>query len=261
MSKFLLPFLEGRSSPSFFSPTAILLSAIAFAIVISIQTNPFAVLILLLVIVFSGTLTRTRWRMVLSLAARFEIMILFWVLLVPFLYGSTIIASIPLSLVTLNIYQEGLEFGILLGLRMFGLILLFIATLSHMTLVGFVGALRTLRVPVIILGSLLIMLRYIPQFLEERSRMQEAQTLRGFERGTRWERIKSLGFMVGSSIDRGLDRSVTVYEAMKLRGFGRGMIVKGSSFKRKDSVLLILLVSLLFGVVYVIPIVLEVVPI
>ena len=238
-----------------------LMSAIAFAIVLSIQTDPFVVFILILVIAFSGTIARTRWKMVFSLAARFEIVILFWVFLVPFLYGSTIITSIPLSLITLNVYQEGLELGILLGLRMFGLIMLFIATLSHMTLVGFIGALRTLRVPVIILGSLLIMLRYIPQFLEERSRMQEAQTLRGFERGSRWDRIKSLGFMVGSSIDRGLDRSVTVYEAMKLRGFGRGMVVKGSGFKRKDTALAFLLVSLLFSILYVIPIVLEVFPI
>jgi energy-coupling factor transporter transmembrane protein EcfT len=161
---------------------------------------------------------------------------------------------------TLNVYQEGLEFSILIGLRMFALIMLFIATLSHMTLIGFIGALRTLRVPVIILGSLLIMLRYIPQFLEERSRMQDAQKLRGFEKGTRWDRIKSLGFMVGSSIDRGLDRSVTVYEAMKLRGFGKGMIVTGSSFRRKDTVLAFLLTILLLSILIVIPMILEVIP-
>ena len=237
-----------------------LLSAIVIAVIISIQTNPIVVLLLILTIVIFGSITHTRWRFVISLATRFEVVILFWVFLIPFLYGSTVIASIPLSWLTLNVYQEGLEFGILLGLRMFGLIILFIATLSHMTLIGFIGALRTLRVPVIILGSLLIMLRYIPQFLEERSRMQEAQTLRGFERGSRWDRIKSLGFMVGSSIDRGLDRSVTVYEAMKLRGFGRGMVVKGSSFKRKDTVLAFLLIFLILNVLFVIPIILEVIP-
>jgi energy-coupling factor transporter transmembrane protein EcfT len=259
LSKFLLPFIEGQSGPNQFSPTAIFLSAVVFAIIISIQTNLLYVLILVVIVVLSGTIAKTKWRLVISLAARFELVILFWVFLVPFLYGSTIIASIPLPWMTLYIYQEGFEFGILLGLRMFGLITLFVATLSHMTLVEFIGALRTVKVPVIILGSLLIMLRYIPQFLEERSRMQEAQTLRGFERGSRWGRIKSLGFMVGSSIDRGLDRSVTVYEAMKLRGFGRGMIVKGSSFRRKDALLGILLVLLLFSVVFVIPPVLEVI--
>lgn len=237
-----------------------LLSAVVFAIIISIQTNLLYVFILIAIVVFSGTIAKTRWRHVISLAARFEIVILFWVFLVPFLYGSTIMTSIPLPWITLYIYQEGFEFGILLGLRMFGLILLFISTLSHMTLVGFIGALRTLRVPVLILGSLLIMLRYVPQFLEERSRMQEAQMLRGFEKGSRWDRIKSLGFMIGSSIDRGLDRSVTVYEAMKLRGFGRGMMVTGSSFRRKDALLAILLILLLLSVVYVIPPVLEVIP-
>jgi energy-coupling factor transporter transmembrane protein EcfT len=233
---------------------------LAFAVIVSIQINPFVVFLMILVVAITGSITHTRWRVVISLAARFELVILFWVFLVPFLYGSTIIASIPLPWITLHLYQEGLEYGILLGLRMFCLIMLFLATLSHMSLVGFIGALRTLRVPVIILGSLLIMLRYIPQILEERSRMQEAQLLRGFEKGNRWDRIKSLGFMVGSSIDRGLDRSVTVYEAMKLRGFGGGMIVKGAGFRRKDAVLAFLIAMLLLSVVFVIPIVLKVIP-
>ncbi|NHI83734.1 MAG: hypothetical protein EAX81_05480 [Candidatus Thorarchaeota archaeon] len=49
------------------------------------------------------------------------------------------------------------------------------------------------------------MLRYIPLFIEERQRMQDAQSLRGFERGTRTEHIKSLGFLIGSNIDRAFD--------------------------------------------------------
>jgi energy-coupling factor transporter transmembrane protein EcfT len=237
-----------------------LLSALAFAVIISIQTNPIVVLIMILAVAILGSIAHTRWRLVISLAARFELVILFWVFLIPFLYGTTIITTISLPWMTLHFYQEGLEYGILLGLRMLCLIMLFIATLSHMTLIGFIGALRTLRVPVIILGSLLIMLRYIPHILEERSRMQDAQKLRGFEKGNRWDRIKSLGFLVGSSIDRGLDRSVTVYEAMKLRGFGRGMIVKGSGFRREDIALALLLIFLIFNVAYIIPIILEVIP-
>jgi energy-coupling factor transporter transmembrane protein EcfT len=94
------------------------------------------------------------------------------------------------------------------------------------------------------------MLRYIPLFVEERHRMQEAQQLRGFERGERIDRIRSLGFLVGSTIDRAMDRSIHVYESMTLRGFGRGMFVVGAGVKRSDILLflgLILLLLVLFN--------------
>jgi cobalt/nickel transport system permease protein len=131
----------------------------------------------------------------------------------------------------------------------FGVVTLFLAALSHMSLIEFIGALKTLRIPVSILGSLLIMLRYVPLFIEERTRMQEAQQLRGFQRGTLTERIKSLGFLVGSIIDRALDRSVAVYESMTLRGFGHGMFIIGVGPRRKDMLLflgLFLLIVFLF---------------
>ena len=79
--------------------------------------------------------------------------------------------------------------------------------------------------------------------------MQEAQQLRGFQRGTLTERIKSLGFLVGSIIDRALDRSVAVYESMTLRGFGHGMFIIGVGPRRKDMLLflgLFLLIVFLF---------------
>ncbi|MHA1928156.1 MAG: energy-coupling factor transporter transmembrane component T family protein [Candidatus Thorarchaeota archaeon] len=253
MASFLLPFREGRINLKHISPTAMLLSALAVGVIISLQTNPLIVATLLIFILFGGAITGTRWRTVLSLVAKFEIVILFWVLLEPFLFGSTVLYSFPMPWGALNVYHEGIILGILLGLRMTTLAILFLITLSHMSLTEFIGALRTLRVPTTILGSLLIMLRYIPLFITERKRMQEAQSLRGFEKGERTERIKSLGFMVGSSIDRAMDRSITVYESMRLRGFGKSMIIRGSAFKRGDSLFIILIIVILFGVFFIIP--------
>jgi energy-coupling factor transporter transmembrane protein EcfT len=91
------------------------------------------------------------------------------------------------------------------------------------------------------------MLRYIPLFIEERHRMQEAQQLRGFERGGRTDRIRSLGFLVGSTIDRAMDRSVIVYESMTLRGFGRGMLIVGAGIKKNDLLLFFGLAVLIFA--------------
>ncbi len=244
MGNFLLPFREGRVSNGRFSPTSIFVSSIFMGILLSIQTQLMILLGLIGLVLLLGTLARTRWRVVMSLAARFEVVILFWVLLLPFFYGSTVILSISVPWGQLIAYQEGFEFGILIGLRIFGLITMFLAAFSHMSLAEFIGALRTLKIPTFILGSLMIMLRYIPLFVEERQCMQEAQQLRGFEKGERLGRIRSLGFLVGSIIDRAMDRSISVYESMTLRGFGHGMFIVGVKPKRNDVLLILSLIIL-----------------
>ena len=258
MATFLLPFREGRANLHRFSPTAVVLSAIGVGVVVAIQVNPLTVLSILIMILLGGVIARTRWRIVLSLVARFEILILFWMFLMPFIYGTTVILSIALPWGTLNAYHEGLAFGILIGLRMMTMLILFITTLSHLSLIEFIGALRTLRVPVAILGSLLIMLRYIPLFISERSRMQDAQQLRGYSQGKRFEKIKSIGDLVGTTISRSFDRSATVYEAMSLRGFGKGTMVSGSGFKRADFLLPILLLVFVLSLPFLVPIIMEV---
>ena len=194
MGKFLLPFNEGRIATTRFSPTSIFVSAFITAILLSIQTDLVPLLGLICCIFLIGSIARTRWKIVISLAARFEVVILFWILLLPFFYGTTIILSISFPWGLLLAYEEGLYLGFLIGLRIFGLITLFLAALSHMSLAEFIGALKTLKIPTSVLGSLLIMLRYIPLFVEERERMQEAQKLRGFEKGERVGRIRSIGF-------------------------------------------------------------------
>ncbi|MHA1135191.1 MAG: energy-coupling factor transporter transmembrane component T family protein [Candidatus Thorarchaeota archaeon] len=244
MGKFLLPFKEGRRFDSRFSPTSIFVSSIFMGILLSLQTQLLILLGLIGLVLLFGTLAKTRWRTVMALAARFEIVILFWVLLLPFFYGSSVILSISVPWGQLIAYQEGLEFGILIGFRIFGLITMFLAALSHMSLAEFIGALKTLKIPTSILGSLLIMLRYIPLFVEERQRMQEAQQLRGFKKGEWLGRIRSLGFLVGSTIDRAMDRSISVYESMTLRGFGHGMFVVGARPKRNDVLLILSLILL-----------------
>lgn len=254
MAKFLLPFDAGRHSLSRISPTSLLLTSVFLAIIISIQTDYLLVLFLLLFIVIGGTAFRTRWEDVIPLVARFELVILFWILLEPFLYGTTVIFSIELPWGTLHAYREGLLLGLLLGTRMLTLITLFTVTLSHLSLTEFIGALRTLRVPEAILGSLMIMLRYIPLFIEERELMHDAQVLRGYEKGERLEKVKSVGYLVGTTIDRAFDRSASVYESMSLRGFGKGSVILGAGFKKSDAILVPLLAMAILAIHFVLPV-------
>ncbi|MFW9847606.1 MAG: energy-coupling factor ABC transporter permease [Candidatus Thorarchaeota archaeon] len=256
--KFLIPFDEGKSRGRVFSPTGMILSAIALAVVISIQTTLSTVLTMTVLVLIGGWVSGTRWRHVISLAAKFEVLILFWIIFEPFLYGNTVILTIYLPWGPINAYLEGLYLGLLLGSRMFAILLTFLTTLSHMTLSDFIGALRSLRIPASVLGSLLIMFRYIPLFMEERSRMQDAQMLRGFSKGERFERIKSMGYLVGATINRSFERSVTAYDAMTLRGFGKGNFVSGAGFKRADVFLPLLLLLIILSSPFILPILLEV---
>ncbi len=257
--KFLLPFDEGKQNRRLFSSTGLFISAIAVAVIISIQSTLSAVLVLIGLILVTGWLTGTRWRDVISLAAKFEVIILFWILFEPFLYGSTAIFTIATPGGPLSAYTEGLYLGLLLGSRMFAILLTLLAVLSHMNLGEFTGALRTLRVPSSIVGSLLIMFRYVPLFMEERSRMHDAQKLRGFSRGQRFERIRSLGYLVGTSINRSFDRSVTAYESMSLRGFGKGTAVSGASLQKSDALLPLIVVFLILSLPFMFPLLLEVI--
>jgi cobalt/nickel transport system permease protein len=256
--KFLLPFDEGQNSRTMFSSTGMLLSAIALAVIISLQNQLSIVLTIIGAVFVAGWFSGTRWRSTISLAAKFEVIILFWVFFEPFIYGSTVILAINTPWGPLYAYSEGLYLGLLLGSRMFAILLTFLATLSLMQLSEFIEALRTLRIPSSILGSLLIMFRYVPLFMEERSRMHDAQLLRGYSRGKRFERIKSMGYLVGTTINRSFDRSATVYEAMSLRGFGKGAMVSGSGFRRSDVLLPIILLFFVVSLPFLVTTILEV---
>jgi energy-coupling factor transporter transmembrane protein EcfT len=63
--------------------------------------------------------------------------------------------------------------------------------------------------------------------------------------------------MIGSSIDRAFDRSISVYESMKLRGFGGKVVLRGGGFKKLDTVLLVILILLYVALFIVVPNTLE----
>lgn len=173
--------------------------------------------------------------------------VLFWILLEPFMFGTTVMFYLPTPLGNLTAYWEGLQMGLLLGLRMICVIVLILGTLSHMSLSEFMGVLRFLRVPAVILGSLLVMLRYIPLFVSERQRTLESALLRGLRRGSRVSRVMTGGSLIGLTIDRAFGRSERLFDAMTLRGFGKSMPVSNARPRRAD-IALVLLVMLSYAV-------------
>jgi len=245
MTGFSIPFRLGRGGMGPFSPVAMLVSATILALMISVQSSVSAILMFTVLILAGGLLSRSHWKPVLKMVMKLESFILLWILLLPFLYGKTRISvfSTPWGPLVMNL--EGLQLAAVLVLRASTIVLLFTLTLSHMTMMDFLSALRAVRVPALFTGSLLIMLRYIPQFMQEQSCMRDALSLRGLDLGSRADRVRSTGFLLGSVIERAMGRSVRAYESMTLRGFGTSEFVVGSGLLRADLVLFVGLACLL----------------
>ncbi len=258
MDKFLLPFERERVSERRFSTTSILVVSIVLVGLISTITDIFTIILVICGIFAAGTVTHTRWRIILSLVARLEIPVLFWLFLEPFLFGETIVAVVNSPWGPLPIYREGILLGIMLVLRIFAVMMLFMGTLSHMTLTEFTGTLRTLGVPTIILGSLLIMLRYVPLFREEQTRMMNAQTMRGLDVCGRRQRLVTWGSIVGATIVRAMDRSQSVYQSMSMRGSTGNLLFSEYKVRRRDALLLLPVLLSIIGVLFVAPIIREV---
>ncbi len=115
-------------------------------------------------------------------------------------------------------------------------------------------ALRGLRVPRIIVATVLFMYRYLFVIGEEAMRLMRARDSRSARVGRQsggsltW-RAKVLGNMVGSLFLRSYERSERIYDAMTARGFrGELRFLSTGAMARTDWLLLALLALLLVGV-------------
>ena len=80
-------------------------------------------------------------------------------------------------------------------------------------------AVSRLGMPVVICQMILLSNRYIHVFLQEMKRMYRGMKVRGFERRTNIETMRSLGNFLGMLIVRSFDRTQRVYDAMLSRGY------------------------------------------
>ncbi len=82
-----------------------------------------------------------------------------------------------------------------------------------------VQALRRLRVPSVMLTTLVLLYRYLPVLAEESRRMDRARASRTFSRNRRlaWQ---NLGTILGRLFARAADRAERIYLAMCARGMG-----------------------------------------
>ena len=108
------------------------------------------------------------------------------------------------------------------------------------------AALRSIRVPEILVTNILLTYRYISVLIKEVSTMLNAYKLRApKEKGIVY---KAWGSFIGSLILRSMDKAKEIYEAMELRGFnGEFYYAKKTKIKRID--LLFITITILFFII------------
>lgn len=138
---------------------------------------------------------------------------------VPFYIGRTVMWQFNIG-ITINVYKEGANLALLLFLRIFGAIYVFMSFFSSLTYSEFIEALTKMRiVPSFFIGSIVIMIHYIPILANSNKRILEAQELRGKKITSYWEKLKAHAYILGKSIVLNMERSEKLYESLKMRGF------------------------------------------
>lgn len=142
--------------------------------------------------------------------------------------------ELNLALFALTGTQEGMDFFISVLLKSWASVTAAVVLTATTPPLRLLGALRSLRVPAVLVAIVLLMYRYLFVLVEEAQSMMRARAGRsafigsktgGSKTGGRksggslvW-RAKSAGGMAGSLLIRTLDRSERIYMAMVARGY------------------------------------------
>jgi cobalt/nickel transport system permease protein len=147
--------------------------------------------------------------------------ILFLVVLLPFITGSTPLITVG----PLTIYVEGLSSAILLAVRFICILTLTVILFGTDTFLNAIRAMRALKFPDTLADITLLTYRYIFEVGNTFAQLRVAVRLRGF-RNNRFslQTISVLASLLGNMLVRSYEQSDRVYKAMILRGYGAGPV-------------------------------------
>ncbi|MGF1498405.1 MAG: cobalt ECF transporter T component CbiQ [Elainellaceae cyanobacterium] len=135
--------------------------------------------------------------------------------------GNTVLAQVgPLS-----ITREGVETVALIAARFFCIITVSLILFGTAPFLTSIKAMRSLRLPDVMVDMSLLSYRYLEEFGKTRRSMQHAMQLRGFESDRfSFHTLRVLSGLVGSLLIRSYDRSERVNHAMRMRGYGQSRL-------------------------------------
>ena len=173
---------------------------------------------------------------------------------VPFYYGSTVIYQFYF-LVPIKLYSEGLRMGLIIFLRVVLAALTFLSFFSSLTYSEYIETLTKIRIiPSFLVGSIVIMLHYIPILASSNKKVLEAQELRGKNTTKYGARLKTHAYIMGKNVVSNMERSEKLYDSLKMRGFSGKISFTSKNLKLLDYIVLIIFVLIMVFLVYFIDI-------
>ena len=209
------PFADGTSILHRFDARAKLVAALVYCCVVALLGDWRA---LVLAVVFSSGLlglARPNARLAARRLLVVNAFVAFLWLFVPWsVPGEPLMTWGPVT-----VTREGVDFSLLLTLRVNAIVFACIALLATSRTVDVAHALRALRVPEKLVVVLFFCVRYIEVIHGEYRRLAAAIKVRGFRPRTNLHTYRTYANLVGMLLVRSHDRAARIYEAMVCRGF------------------------------------------
>ena len=210
----------------------------------------FLVITIILFVIFFNLVFRLHLLKIFSKLKALIPFILLITIFVPFYIGNTVFFQLNLG-ISLNIYVEGLVYALTLFFRITGAAFVFLTFLTSLTYSEFIEALTKLRaIPSFFVGSIIIMLHYIPILARSNGKVLEAQNLRGKNFTSYWQRLKTHGFIMGKNVVENMERSEKLYESLKMRGFSGKITFSSKKIKLADILIVIMFVFIVISFIY-----------
>ncbi|MCS3900469.1 cobalt ECF transporter T component CbiQ [Methanococcus voltae] len=168
---------------------------------------------------------------------------IFIVLFQPFIRGETVLYSF----FGINIFLEGLNFGILLFAKFFVSITCIVLLSSTTPTFKVVEALKKLGLPAFMSMVLGLMIRYIYLIFENMQKLLISHKSRGQNRKkvSYISQIKNIGNLIGTLFLKSYEQGERTYFAMLSRGYGENSDICALNYKIR-----------IFDILYVVPVIL-----
>ena len=215
-----------------------------------IINDVYLVITIILFVIFFNLVFRLHLLKIFSKLKALIPFILLITIFVPFYVGNTVFYQLNLG-IPLNIYVEGLTYALTLFFRIIGAAFVFLTFFTTLTYSEFIEALTKLRaIPSFFVGSIIIMLHYIPILARSNRKVLEAQDLRGKNFTSYWQRLKTHAFIMGKNVVHNMERSEILYESLKMRGFSGKITFSSKKIKLADILIVIMFVVIMISFIY-----------
>jgi cobalt/nickel transport system permease protein len=171
------------------------------------------------------------------------------VILLPFLSGDTILASVG----HIDIRQEGSQAALMVATRFISILTVGFVLFGTAPFITTMKAMRAIGTPALLTDMALLAFRYIYEIGDYLHRMRVSMKLRGFrDRRLGFQSLGVFAWLGGSILVRSYEHSDWVYKAMILRGYGQPTATTKCEFRARPADIIALGLTLAVAVGFIV---------